>query len=82
MPSLQVRELPEPIYRKLAAEADKEHRSLSQQAIAVLARGLGVAEDAKERRKRILDDLRKSPIKTMGKRAVNPADLIREDRNR
>ncbi len=82
MPSLQVRELPEPIYRKLAAEADKEHRSLSQQAIAVLARGLGVVEDAKERRKRILDDLRKSPIKTIGKKALNPVDLIREDRNR
>lgn len=82
MPSLQVRELPEPIYRKLAAEADKEHRSLSQQAIAVLARGLGVAEDAKERRKRILDDLRKSPIKRIGKKALNPVDLIREDRDR
>jgi plasmid stability protein len=68
MPSLQVRELPEPIYRKLAAEADKEHRSLSQQAIAVLARGL--------------DDLRKSPIKTIGKKALNPVDMIREDRNR
>lgn len=82
MPSLQVRELPDPIYRKLAAEAEKEHRSLSQQAIAVLARGLGVAEDAKERRKRILDDLRKSPLKTIGKKAISPVDLIREDRDR
>jgi hypothetical protein len=43
---------------------------------------LGVAEDAKERRKRVLDDLRKSPLKTIGKKVLNPADLIREDRDR
>jgi hypothetical protein len=43
MPSLQVRDLPEAIYRKLLNEAEKEHRSLAQQAIAVLAIGLGVS---------------------------------------
>jgi plasmid stability protein len=82
MPSLQVRELPDPIYRKLAAEAEKEHRSLAQQAVAVLARGLGAADDARERRRRVLDQIQKAPIKTAGKKLPKPADLIREDRNR
>jgi hypothetical protein len=82
MPSLQVRELPEPIYRKLLTEAEKEHRSLAQQAIAVLARGLGVAEDAKERRRRVLEQMHRFPVKQIGKKVLNPVDLIREDRNR
>ncbi len=82
MPSLQVRDLPDPIYRKLVNEAEKEHRSLAQQAVAVLARGLGVTEDAQERRRRILDQMRKSPIKVDGKKPLNPVDTIREDRNR
>ncbi len=82
MPSLQVRELPEAIYRKLVSEAEKEHRSLAQQAVAVLARGLGVVEDARERRRRLLDQMRKSPIKIDGKKVLNPVELIREDRNR
>jgi plasmid stability protein len=82
MPSLQVRDLPDPIYRKLAAEAEKEHRSLAQQAVAVLAKGLGVTEDARERRRRILDQMQKSPIKMSGKKPLNPVGLIREDRDR
>lgn len=82
MPSLQVRELPDPIYRKLVAEAEKEHRSLAQQAVAVLARGLGVTDDARERRRRILDQVQKAPIKGAGKKLPNPVDLVREDRDR
>jgi hypothetical protein len=82
MPSLQVRDLPDPIYRKLLAEAEKEHRSLAQQAVSVLARGLGVSDDARERRGRVLDQLRKAPIKISGKKTPSPADMVREDRDR
>jgi hypothetical protein len=82
MPSLQVRDLPDHIYRKLADEAEREHRSLSQQAIAVLARGLGVAMDAKERRRRLFQHMRENPIQWKGKNIPDPVDLIREDRDR
>lgn len=82
MPSLQVRELPDHIYRKLVAEAEREHRSLSQQAIAVLARGLGVAVDPKERRRKLLDEIRKNPIKFLKKPTQSAAEMIREDRDR
>lgn len=82
MPSLQVRELPDSIYRKLADEAEREHRSLSQQAIAVLARGLGISQDPKERRRQLMERIRTRPIKWDGKKIPDPADMIREDRNR
>jgi plasmid stability protein len=35
-----VRELPENIYYQLKKQADQDHRSLAQQAVAVLAQGL------------------------------------------
>ena len=82
MPSLHVRELPDHIYQKLVAEAEREHRSLSQQAIAVLARGLGVAVDPKERRKKLLEEIRNSPIKFLKKPSQTNAEMIREDRDR
>lgn len=82
MPSLQVRELPDPIYRKLADEAEREHRSLSQQAIAVLARGLGISQDPKERRRQLMERIRTKPVKWAEKRIPDPADMIREDRDR
>lgn len=82
MPSLQVRELPDPIYRKLADEAEREHRSLSQQAIAVLARGLGISQDPKERRRQLMERIRTKPVKWAGKKIPDPVDMIREDRDR
>jgi hypothetical protein len=83
MPSLQVRDLPEPLYRKLAAEAEREHRSLAQQAVAVLARGLGMAEDPRERRRKLFERMQKDPIRFKGN--LSSDDIvrkIREDRDR
>ncbi len=42
MPSIQVRDLPEQIYSKIKNNAQKDHRSLSQQAIVTLKKGLGI----------------------------------------
>lgn len=83
MPSLQVRELPDHIYRKLVEEAEREHRSLAQQAVAVLARGLGMPEDPRERRRKLLEKFRNDPIKYKSKRTAEDIVAgIREDRNR
>jgi len=41
MPTIQIRDLPEHLHYKLKEEAGKQHRSLSQQAIVVLSKGLG-----------------------------------------
>lgn len=83
MPSLQVRDLPEHIYRKLVDEAERQHRSLSQQAIAVLSKGLGMHEDPRERRRKVLERIRNNPIKINGKLDVDDIVAgIREDRER
>jgi plasmid stability protein len=82
MPSLQVRELPEHIYRTLRKEAEEQHRSIAQQAIAALARGLDLELDPKMRRKCILEAI-KSEVIRQGKTALpDPALLIREERDR
>jgi plasmid stability protein len=82
MPSLQVRELPDHIYAKLVAEAERDHRSLAQQAVAVLARGLGVELDPKDRRRKVLERIRNHPIKFKPEKLGDTAALIREDRDR
>lgn len=83
MPSLQVRDLPDHIYRKLVDEAEREHRSLAQQAIAVLAKGLGINEDPRERRRKVLERIRNNPIKWKGGRDTDDIVAgIREDRER
>jgi hypothetical protein len=80
MPLIQVRDVPEHIYRRLVEQAGRERRSLAQQVVTVLARGLEVEQSPKARRKRILDEIRaQGPI---GIDLPDPARLIREDRER
>lgn len=62
MPSLQVRDLPEEIYQALKKAAQAEHRSLSQQAIIALARGLNLGVDHRQRRANLLEQWRQEPL--------------------
>lgn len=82
MATLQIRELPEPIYQKLREQADKEFRSLSQQAIITLSRGLGLVEDLKFRRKEIIERITEEPVVDDDINLPDPVKLIREDRDR
>lgn len=82
MPSLQVRELPEHIYRSLCQEAEAAHRSLAQQAVAVLAKGLNLELDPRTRRKGILEAIRAGAVELDAGGLPDPALLIREDRER
>ncbi len=81
MPLIQMRDVPEPIYRKLVEQAKEERRSLAQQAVEVLARGLQVDVDAKARRKALLQAIRADVILKKLKLS-DPVKLIREDRQR
>jgi len=81
MPMIQVRDVPDHIYRLLAEQAEKERRSLAQQVVAVLARGLEVELDAKARRQKLLQAIRSVPHEKT-RRLSDPAKLIREDRRR
>jgi len=82
MPSLQVRNLPEQIYRMLQNNARKEHRSLSQQAIVSILKGLQVDEDAKERRRKLVERILSMRLDLDTDRLDDPVRLVREDRER
>ena len=82
MPSLQVRELPEHIYQSLCQEAEAAHRSLAQQAVAVLAKGLNLELEPRMRRKALLTTIREGVAHYDASGLPDPALLLREDRDR
>ena len=82
MPSIQVRDLPEHIYLKLQINAKKDHRSLSQQAIVTLKKGLDIDGNPKERRRILVDQILSRRILIDSDKLEDPANLIREDRDR
>ncbi len=81
MPSLQVRELPENIYSSLVNQAKAEHRSLAQEAVAVLAKGLNISLSNKSRRAQLLKTIEANHIDAQVKQ-IDPVKLLREDRAR
>ena len=82
MPSLQVRELPENIYRLLQEKATKEHRSLAQEAVVVLAKGLKASLSQKSRRTELLQNIADNPAVNQSILSIDPVTLLREDRKR
>jgi hypothetical protein len=81
MPLIQVRDVPEQIYRLLSEQAAKERRSLAQQVVAVLARGLDVELDARARRQKVLEAIQREAVPQAAKLS-DPVKLIAEDRRR
>ncbi len=82
MPSLQVRELPEHIYQTLCHEAEAAHRSIAQQAVATLAKGLNLDLAPQMRRKALLSVIRVGAGNAIICGLPDPALLVREDRDR
>jgi hypothetical protein len=78
MPTLQIRDLPDDVYRSVAAAAQAEQRSLSQQAVVELRRALGLGTD--DRRAAILARLRASG-RRLPAQAISPEAMQREDRD-
>jgi len=81
MPLLQVRDCPEDIYKKICIWAKKQNRTIAQQVISILEKGLELEQPNIERRKALLDRIKAREIN----KEVNSIDdvaLIREDRNR
>ncbi|MCU7837609.1 MAG: hypothetical protein KZQ83_20510 [gamma proteobacterium symbiont of Taylorina sp.] len=81
MPSLQVRELPENIYNLLQKQAIAEHRSLAQEAVIVLAKGLNTSISNKTRREKLLNSIKTNQTNEMIKQ-IDPIEFIKEDRRR
>ena len=81
MPLLQVRDCPEDIYRKITIVAKKQNRTIAQQIIVLLEKGLGQTEPNIERRKQLLAKINSREISNEVKK-VDAVALIREDRER
>ena len=82
MATLQVRDLPDQIYEKLKKEAKLKHRSLAQQAIVTLAKGLEIHNNPKERRAVLLQNLVNEQQDIKNYKLSDPEKIIREDRER
>lgn len=81
MPSLQIRDLPEPLHRLLQHRAQFHKRSLSQQALLDLETIAG--GDARDRRRKLLDRIaRRGPLGAALAGVQTPEELIRGDRER
>lgn len=78
MSSLQIRDLPEDLYRRIKLAAEREHRSLSQQAVIELRRAVGSPDP--HARQALVKRLRGAPSRLQSG-ALQPEDLIREDRD-
>jgi hypothetical protein len=82
MVTLQVRDLPDQIYGKLKKEAKMKHRSLAQQAVITLAKGLETPYNPKERRSILSDSLNSDRQVSKKYKLSDPVKIIREDRER
>lgn len=80
-PSLQVREVSAEVYGTLLDRAKKEHRSLAQQTLATLERGLGIEEDRTQRRLGIIEAIRETDVADADQ-LPDPVTVVREDRER
>lgn len=79
MPSLQIRDIPEDVYDALAERANRQRRSLAQQAVADLAR---IPElESRRTRQDVIERLRAS-LPLVAPDALDPVDVVREDRRR
>lgn len=81
MPLLQVRDCPEDIYKKISHIARRQNRSISQQVIVLLEKGLGHEISNRERRKNLMERINSRSIPKALK-DIDASALLREDRDR
>jgi len=82
MAILQVRDVPDELYENLSAIAKIENRSISQETIFLLKNALQLKSERLARRKSILSEIDQLKLPTQNTDFPDPADLIREDRDR
>ncbi|MDR2481606.1 MAG: hypothetical protein LBD07_04865 [Spirochaetaceae bacterium] len=81
MPLLQVRDFPKDIYEEITFEAHRQNRTIAQQTIILIKKGLGEELSNKERRKRAIERTfaRKVP---QSAQSIDYIPFIREDRDK
>jgi hypothetical protein len=80
MAILQIRDLPDDLYAELRREAERSHRSISQQAIVELRKAQGLDTSV---RHAAIERLRRVPavLPLQDAQIPSPEALIREDRD-
>jgi antitoxin FitA len=81
MPLLQVRDFPADIYEEISFEAKRENRTIAQQTIVLIKKGLGEEVSLKEKRRLLFEEIMKRDVPESAK-AIDSVKLIREDRDR
>ena len=81
MPLLQVRDFPKDIYEEITFEARRQNRTIAQQTIILIKKGLGEEMSNQERRRRVLMEIKGMSVPEKAKE-VDYVKLIREDRAR
>jgi hypothetical protein len=81
MPLLQVRDFPEDIYGEITFEARRQNRTIAQETIVLIKKGLGEELSNKERRRLAVE---RSFSRNVPKhvKAVDYVQFVREDRDR
>ena len=81
MPLLQVRDFPADVYEDITFEARRQNRTIAQQTVVLIKKGLG-SEISNRERRRIAVERTKEWNVPAGAQALDHVKLIREDRNR
>ena len=81
MPLLQVRDFPQDIYDEISFEAKRQYRTIAQQTIVLIKKGLGQELSNQERRRLVLEEIKKIKIPEAAKN-IDYVKMIREDRER
>lgn len=81
MPTLQVRNLPEHIYRKIVERAKAKRSSITSETIYLLQRSLEMDDNKREQRLTLIKAMENKQVPNANV-LPDPVKLIREDRER
>jgi plasmid stability protein len=81
MPTLQVRNLPDHIYKRIAALARAKSSSITKETIYLLEKSLQVDEVQTQQKYLLINKMLDNAPKN-SEQLIDPAILIREDRDR
>ncbi|MDR1748772.1 MAG: hypothetical protein LBR47_06915 [Spirochaetaceae bacterium] len=81
MPLLQVRDFPDDVYDEIIFEARRQNRTIAQQTIILIKKGLGAEVSNKERRRVAVERSFARNVPQNAK-SVDYIQFIREDRER
>jgi len=81
MPLLQVRDFPEDIYAEITFEASRQNRTIAQQTIVLIKKGLQEEVSNRERRHLAIEKTFSLSVPLKAK-SVDYAAFVREDRER